>query len=160
MTTYNKVFFCIASNPFLPSKDGTYTFITRAKDDPPTDSVKLFSNHDYELGAIGTSTIHYVPCYELLDGRHLCLTFAQISTNADLVIGQGVSVGFGEIARRGEVRYGDAVAELSIADIPSTPLCNVCEPSYIADFMKQIRENKFVLPNFAKLLKSIGEKTA
>jgi hypothetical protein len=26
--------------------------------------------------------------------------------------------------------------------------------------MKQIRENKFVLPNFAKLLKSIGEKTA
>jgi hypothetical protein len=142
----------------MPSIDKTYTFLTRAKDDPPTDSVKLFDNHDYAKGDIGTATIHYVPCYELRDGRHLCLTFAQINTNADLVIGQGVSVGFGEVFRRGIVRYGDAVAELSIADIPSTPLCNVCEPSYIADFMKQIRENKFVLPNFAKLLKSIGEK--
>ena len=153
-------FFAVCSNPFLPSKDSTYTFITRSDTDAQSETVNLFDNHDYALGAIGTATIHYVPVYKLIDGRNLCLTFAQISTDANLAVGQGVSIGFGEVARRGEVRYGDAVAELSIADIPQTPLCNVCEPSYIPEFIRQIRENKFVIPNFANLLSKIGEKHA
>lgn len=158
MNNYKNTFFAVCSNPFLPSKDGTYTFITQSKKDTQSDTVHLFDNHDYELGPIGSATIHYVPVYQLIDGRYLCLTFGQISTDADLLIGQGVSIGFGEVARRGEVRYGDLVAELSIADIPQTPLCSVCEPSYITEFVTQIHSNRFVIPNFAKLLASIGER--
>lgn len=156
---YKNTFFCIATHPFLPAKDGTFTFLSRGKDDTKDENVPLFYNHDYDKGAIGYATCHYIPVYTLIDGRQLCMVFSSIHTDADLPIGTGVSIGFGEVSHRGHVKYGDGVAELSIADLPSTPLCAVCEPQYISKFTEDIRTNKFVLPNFSKLLASIGEKT-
>lgn len=156
--TYKNTFFAIASHPFLPAKDGTFTFISRKADEPKDEVIPLFDNHDYEKGEIGFAIIHYIPCYKLIDGRSLSMCFAQIHTDAGLIIGQGVSIGFGEIARRGHVKYGDGVCELSIADMPSTPLCNICKPDYVSEFVNSIHTNKFIIPNFAKLLSTIGEQ--
>lgn len=160
MTTknYKNTFFCIASHPFLPAKDGTFTFISRSDEQPKDEVVPFFDNHDYEKGEIGYAIIHYIPCYKLVDGRALSMCFAQIHTNAELILGQGVSIGFGEIAHRGHVKYGDGVCELSIADVPSTPLCTICEPQYVSQFTQDLHTNKFIIPNFAKLLSTIGEK--
>jgi hypothetical protein len=155
---YNKTFFCIATHPFLPARDGSFTFITRTQDDAKDERVPLFDNHSYEKGEIGYATCHYIPVYTLIDGRQLCMVFASIHTDADLVIGQGVSIGFGEVSHRGHVKYGDGVAELSIADVASTPLCAVCEPQYVSQFTEDVRTNAFIIPNFSKLLASIGEK--
>lgn len=155
---YKNVFFCIATHPFLPSKDGTFTFITRNATDAKDETVPLFDCHDYDKGAIGYATCHYIPVYSLIDGRNLCMVFSSIHTDAELPLGTGVSIGFGEVSHRGHVKYGDSVAELSVADVPSTPLCATCEPQYVAQFTQDIRTNKFIIPNFSNLLASIGEK--
>lgn len=155
---YKNTFFCIATHPFLPSKDATFTFITRNQKDAKDEIVPLFDNHDYDKGAIGYATCHYIPVYTLKDDRQLCMVFASIHTDAELPIGNGVSIGFGEVFHRGHVKYGDCVAELSIADLPSTPMCATCEPQYVSQFTQDLRTNKFIIPNFSKLLSSIGEK--
>jgi hypothetical protein len=155
---YKNTFFCIATHPFLPANDGSFTFINRSKDDAKDEVIPLFDNHSYEKGAIGYATAHYIPVYTLKDERNLCMVFASLHTDADLPLGTGISIGFGEVFHRGHVKYGDGVAEISIADIPSTPLCHTCEPHYVAQFTQDIRTNKFIIPNFSKLLESIGEK--
>jgi hypothetical protein len=146
----------IATHPFLPANDATFTFLVRDEGDY-LQEVPVYYNHDYEQPPIGRAVINYLPIHKSKEGKMICCAFAAVFTTNRLLIGMPVSIAFAEVFRKGKVRFGDGVFELSVVDKATTPLCEVIDASQIPQLITGISSNPDAVRNFANLLKDIGE---
>lgn len=154
---FKNTFFAIASHPFVPALDGTFTFITRAVDDQSTQFVPVYYNHLHDEDPIGLAEIAYIPCHKTKEGRNLCIAFATLKTNVDLVLNQPVSIAFSEVFHKNHVRFADEITELSIVDKGTTGGCTICDPKHFPEFISAIQGSTEVMSLFSTVLKSIGE---
>jgi hypothetical protein len=146
----------IATHPFLPANDATFTFIVRNEGDY-LEEVPVYYNHDYEEPPLGRAIINYLPIHKSKEGKMICCAFAAMFTTNELLIGMPVSIAFAEVFHKGKVRFGDGITELSVVDNATTPLCAVVEALQIPQLITDISSNQDAVRNFTRLLKDIGE---